>query len=133
MGIIFKPISRILRRFLDGDKPGFVSRILNSYDVLYEPKPDPELLPCFSWDWIRRSDCGAIATIGATRTAYGGVDNGAGKMAIEFFNGYETSDNLGEMMTYSQNEYIVDVPYDFFTVEEFVLLGDPSLKVGGYP
>jgi hypothetical protein len=36
------------------------------------------------------------------------------------------------MMTAMQNQYIVDVPGDDFTVEEFVLLGDPSLKMGGY-
>ncbi|MCK4365910.1 MAG: hypothetical protein KAW45_07655 [Thermoplasmatales archaeon] len=130
---IIKPITKIIRSIFDGDQPEFLSRILNSYDVLYEPKDEPTLLPCFSWDWIRRSDKGAIATIGATRTAYGGIDHGAGKMAIEFFKAYEDSENLGQMMTYSQNEYIIDVPYDLFTVEEFVLLGDPSLKVGGYP
>jgi hypothetical protein len=81
---------------------------------------------------VAKKNGGAIATIGATRTAYGGINNGAGKIAIEFFNGYESSENLGQMMTYSQNEYIIDVPYDFLTIEEFILLGDPSLKVGGY-
>jgi hypothetical protein len=32
-----------------------------------------------------------------------------------------------------RNAYITDVPSDEFTVEEFTLLGDPSLKLGGYP
>ena len=36
------------------------------------------------------------------------------------------------MMTKAQNAYITDVPDDEFTVEEFILLGDPSLKIGGY-
>ena len=49
------------------------------------------------------------------------------------FLAYENSETLGQMMTQAQNEYIIDVPYDFFTVEEFILLGDPSLKIGGYP
>jgi hypothetical protein len=40
---------------------------------------------------------------------------------------------LGQMMTQAQNEYITDVPNDAFTVEEFALLGDPSLMIGGYP
>ena len=90
-------------------------------------------LPCYAWAFINHEGGGAIATIGATRTAFGGVDEGAGKMSIEFFSAYDTSQNLGEMMTQMQNEYITDVPGDDFTLEEFILLGDPTLKIGGYP
>jgi len=53
-------------------------------------------------------------------------------MSIEFFNNYKNSETLGQMMTKGQNAYITDVPDDEFTVEEFILLGDPSLKIGGY-
>jgi len=90
-------------------------------------------LPCYAWAFINHENGGAIATIGATRTAFGGVDEGAGKMSIEFFSAYDTSQYLGEMMTQMQNGYITDVPGDDFTVEEFILLGDPTLKIGGYP
>ncbi len=90
-------------------------------------------LPVFAYYFLKHAGGGAIATIGATRTAYGGVDSGAGKMSIEFFSAYESSEMLGQMMTQAQNEYITDVPNDAFTVEEFVLLGDPSLMIGGYP
>ena len=90
-------------------------------------------LPVFAWCFVKHEGGGAIATIGATRTAYGGVDSGAGKISIEFFSAYESSETLGQMMTQAQNEYITDVPNDAFTVEEFTLLGDPSLKIGGYP
>ncbi len=89
-------------------------------------------LPCYSWAFVSHENGGAIATIGATRTAYGGVDSGAGKMSIEFFTAYNSSTYLGQMMTQMQNEYITDVYDDAFTVEEFILLGDPSLKMGGY-
>jgi hypothetical protein len=89
-------------------------------------------LPCYAWYFLRHESGGAIATIGATRTAFGGVDAGAGKLSIEFFNGYENSEMLGQMMTKAQNTYISHVPDDQFTVEEFILLGDPSLKIGGY-
>lgn len=89
-------------------------------------------LPCYAWAFVSHPDGGAIATIGATRTAYGGIDSGAGKMSIEFFSAYHTSAYLGEMMTEMQNNYIRDVPDDAFTVEEFMLLGDPTLKIGGY-
>ncbi len=90
-------------------------------------------LPCYAWAFVSHQDGGAIATIGATRTAYGGIDSGAGKMSIEFFSAYHTSEYLGEMMTEMQNNYINDVHDDAFTVEEFMLLGDPTLKLGGYP
>ncbi len=89
-------------------------------------------LPCYAWSFIKHESGGAIATIGATRTAFGGVESGAGKMSIEFFSNYENSQTVGQMMTKAQNAYITDVPNDQFTVEEFILLGDPSLKMGGY-
>lgn len=90
-------------------------------------------LPCYAWCFVKHEGGGAIATIGATRTAYGGIDSGAGKISIEFFSSYESSEMLGQMMTEMQNQYINDVPEDEFTVEEFLLLGDPSLKIGGFP
>jgi hypothetical protein len=37
------------------------------------------------------------------------------------------------MLTRAQNDYINHVYKDFFTIEEFILLGDPSLMVGGRP
>ncbi len=89
-------------------------------------------VPCYAWYFIKHEGGGSIASIGATRTAFGGVDSGAGKMSIEFFNNYKNSETLGQMMTKTQNAYITDVPDDEFTVEEFILLGDPSLKIGGY-
>ena len=90
-------------------------------------------VPCYAWAFVNHKNGGAIATIGATRTAYGGVDSGAGKMSLEFFSAYDTSQYLGEMMTEMQNGYLNDVPNDDFTVEEFILLGDPTLRIGGYP
>jgi hypothetical protein len=89
-------------------------------------------LPCYAWAFVNHENGGAIATIGATRTAYGGIDSGAGKMSIEFFSAYNNSEYLGQMMNQMQNRYITDVHDDAFTVEEFILLGDPTLKIGGY-
>ncbi|DAC73022.1 MAG TPA: hypothetical protein DSN98_02095 [Thermoplasmata archaeon] len=90
-------------------------------------------IPCYAWAFVNYENGGAIATIGATRTAFGGTEDGAGKMSFEFFSAYNSSQHLGEMMTQMQNGYITDVPGDTFTVEEFILLGDPTLKIGGYP
>jgi hypothetical protein len=89
-------------------------------------------LSCYAWNFIKHKEGGAIATIGATRIAFGGVESGAGKMSIEFFKSYNITKMLGEMMANAQISYLNDVPSDQFTVEEFNLLGDPSLKIGGY-
>jgi len=90
-------------------------------------------LTCFAWAFVAHQGGGAIATIGATRVAFGGFDEGAGKISLEFFSAYNSSQYLGEMNTKMQTGYINDVHGDSFTVEEFILLGDPTLRLGGYP
>jgi len=93
--------------------------------------------PCFAWSFVKKEGGGAIATIGSTRTAYThvneqGVFGGAGYLDVSFFKSYEDGITAGEMLTLAQNDYIGNVGYDYFTIEEFILLGDPSLMVGGY-
>lgn len=93
--------------------------------------------PCFAWCFLKKDDGGAIATVGATRTAYTWVDKngvyaGAGYLNVHFFKAYEAGATAGEMLTFAQNDYINNVGRDFFTIEEFILLGDPSVMVGGY-
>jgi hypothetical protein len=90
-------------------------------------------LTCFAWAFVAHQGGGAIATIGATRVAFGGNDEGAGKISLEFFSAYNSSQYLGQMNTKMQTGYINDVHGDSFTVEEFILLGDPTLRLGGYP
>ncbi|MEM0466740.1 MAG: C25 family cysteine peptidase [Candidatus Thermoplasmatota archaeon] len=106
-----------------------LSQIENNPSIFY---------PCFAWSFVAYENGGAIATIGATRTAYTHVDSngvyaGAGYLDVHFFQGYEEGVHLGQMLTRSQNDYINYVGPDYFTIEEFILLGDPSLKIGGYP
>ena len=39
-----------------------------------------------------------------------------------------------EMLVSSQNDYLNNALWkEPLTVEEYILLGDPSLKIGGYP
>jgi len=95
------------------------------------------LTPTFSWNFVKKKNGGAIATIGATRTAFthvdeSGVHGGAGYLSIKFFNAYKTFDIVGKMLTKAQNDYINYAWKDYFTIEEFILIGDPSLKAGGY-
>jgi hypothetical protein len=100
---------------------------------------DPmDFYQCFAWSLLARQNGGAIATIGSTRTAYtwvdaNGVYGGAGYLDVHFFDSYEEGITVGQMLTGSQNAYIQNVGADYFTIEEFMLLGDPSLRVGGYP
>jgi hypothetical protein len=90
------------------------------------------LIPTFAWCMVKKSNGGAIATIGATRTAFGGIDMGCGYISLRFYEAYSTSETVSQMLTKAQNDYITNIPFDRFTVEEFVLIGDPSLKIGGY-
>jgi hypothetical protein len=96
-----------------------------------------DFYPCFAWCFLNKENGGAIATIGATRTAYTWVDKdgvyaGAGYLDVHFFKAYEEGVTVGEMLTFAQNDYINNVWRDYFTIEEFLLIGDPSLMVGGY-
>lgn len=111
-------------------------------------RPTPE---CWSWYIISRSKRGAIASMGNTGYGYGilgewctvgGLDN---YITTEFFKQYGTEghDILGDAYSQTLTEYIYhfrtvgdpDSPWDSVhrkTVEQWVLLGDPSLKIGGY-
>jgi hypothetical protein len=90
------------------------------------------LFPAFAWCMVKKRNGGAIATIGATRTAFGDLDYGCGYFAIHFWQAYNTSEKVSQMLTQAQIDYIINIPFDRFTVEEFILLGDPSLQIGGY-
>jgi hypothetical protein len=52
---------------------------------------------------------------------------------VGFFEAYEPGVSVGQMLTQGINYYINLGGKDYLTLEEFVLIGDPSLKVGGYP
>ena len=129
---LLKSFSRIFKSILERNTQNPIKMDIESNNEITESRDGSDLVPCFAWNWIRKSDGGAIANIGATRTAFGGFDSGAGKMSIEFFSTYESCETIGEMWSNAQIGYNMDVPWDFFTLEEFILLGDPSLKVGGY-
>jgi len=103
----------------------------NSYDPL-------ALYPCFAWMLIKKENGGAIATIGASRVAFTNVDEqgihaGASYLNVQFFEGYETGIAVSDMLIKAQTDYLLNVGLDCLTLEEFNLLGDPTLKVGGYP
>jgi hypothetical protein len=112
---------------------------MNFFTFLRILEDDPNIFyTCFAWSFIKKEGGGAIATIGSTRTAYTHVDKdgvyaGAGYLDVHFFKSYKEGITAGEMLTQAQNEYIHYAFKDFFTIEEYILLGDPSLMVGGQP
>ena len=106
---------------------------------------------CWSWVFVKKANGGAIASIGSS--GYGGVNIGDyndnsipdciegldGWFETQFFRLYneEHLDFLGE--TYSQviTDYVNSFPvytdrYDAKIIQTHILLGDPSLKIGGY-
>jgi hypothetical protein len=100
---------------------------------------------CFNW-WFTRlsSGRGAIASIGNTGLGYGtmgkecnigGLDGG---LCLDFFRQYGELgyDILGEAYEKTLTDYVnnFDMEEDDHvkTIQQWVLLGDPSLKIGGY-
>jgi hypothetical protein len=103
--------------------------------------PTPE---CWAWTLAKYPTTGAIATMGNTGYGYGilgagctsnGVDNW---ITTEIFVQYgEGKDILGETHSQAIESYIQNIGLgdlgDKKTVTQFVLIGDPSLQLGGYP
>ncbi len=121
------------------DLQNYYPKLTNLLVRIFDLSSDPsDSYQCFAWSFLAKENGGAIATIGATRTAYTWVDShgvygGAGYLDVHFFDSYVEGVTVGQMMTGAQNAYIQNVGPDYFTIEEFMLLGDPSLMTGGYP
>ena len=108
---------------------------------------------CFSWRLANKIGGGTIASIGNTALGYGPKDKldpspggGGGDIATYFFDAYgiNNTDNLGEAwgkaigsyldeftIKWDENSYN-DTSIDAKTVMQWMLIGDPSLKIGGY-
>jgi len=120
------------------DLQNYYPRMTNTLVRIFSLSSNPlDFYQCFAWSFLAKENGGAIATIGSTRTAYTWVDSngvygGAGYLDVHFFDAYEDGITVGQMLTGSQNAYIQNVGPDYFTIEEFILLGDPSLMTGGY-
>ncbi|OYT28511.1 peptidase C25 [Thermoplasmatales archaeon ex4572_165] len=106
--------------------------------------PVPE---CWSWWLTRLEDGGAIATISNTGMGYGMpgrycISGGLNPwLDTEFFRQYgiEGKTILGDLHSQSIANYITHFELDSFddmghvkSIQQWTLLGDPSLKIGGY-
>jgi hypothetical protein len=128
--------------------------LLNSFyrEKVWKGENAPE---CWSWWFTRKSGGGAIATIGNTGLGYHGDEDSNmdgiadyvqildGWLEINFFRFYtEGIDMLGMLHGETLTGYINTFPgneemplsdiYDTKMVQQWCLLGDPSLKLGGY-
>lgn len=103
---------------------------------------------CWSWNMVAQKDGGFVSAIGNTGLGWGTIENSCteylgGNLTSSFFKVYSDLSeqgyhNLGMIHSETINDFI-----SFFspnndekerkTVEEWNLLGDPSLRIGGYP
>ena len=127
----------------------FLKLFTDPYKVLYGPQVLSFIPECFAWWLVRLNNGGAIASLGFSSLGYGtyGINNAntlSGWLNGEFFRQYseENIDILGEVVGESLNSYSSNFAnYDCEnymkvhrkTFEAWLLLGDPSLKIGGYP
>lgn len=103
---------------------------------------------CWSWNLVRQKNGGTIATIGNTGLGWGDggdactseLDGWIGSHFFQVYYNLSGLDNCTLGMVHGQtiSEYVAsfrtnDSYLDRKTVEEWALLGDPSLKIGGYP
>jgi len=103
---------------------------------------------CWSWNLVRQRNGGAIACIGNTGLGYGSgglscISDLDGWITSHFFQVYadqSTAGNytLGRIHSQTITDYINTFSaswdrLDAKTVEGWVLIGDPSLRIGGYP
>jgi hypothetical protein len=107
---------------------------------------------CWAWKLISVKNGGSIATMAYTGLdwfAEGDYNNDSIPDCTQFFSGYANTQFfknygvnnktiLGQAHTQALIDYLDAFPpfaekLDCKTVQEFVLLGDPSLQIGGYP
>ena len=100
---------------------------------------------CWGWWMTRKIFGGSIATIGMTALGYGLVGSGnpiglGAYMDLLFFWAYGDQEEhvLGDACGAALTRYVSEIPtygdgkIDTKTVESWLLLGDPSLMIGGY-
>jgi hypothetical protein len=107
---------------------------------------------CISWNMVKKSDGGCIAYIGSSSTTWGetgdknndsipdGVQTGyTSGLCTEFFRifGEEENRSIGQIFSDAEIHVIEefsaeDNQIQCKCVQEFMLIGDPSLRIGGY-
>ena len=128
--------------------PSQISSIIQNIDFLYNIFINIQF-SCFGWKIIKQQTGGAIVSICSSDNALdvirGPLEDlshylrGTALLHISFFNNYEEGISISDMFGNSKIDYLNEIidrgdfPSDPITVEEYNLIGDPSLKIGGYP
>jgi len=114
-----------------------------SFDCI--PILDYPTRECWAWTLVARKNGGSIATIGDSALEYGlpgeyFTERYGGYIETHFFEIYGSRNiNIlgnvwGEEITDYCNKFkSANNFYDYKAVEEWTLLGDPTLMIGGYP
>lgn len=129
-----------------------------NYDLPFLLRVYPGI-ECLGWYFNQKRDGGSVATLGYTNFATLATGNHSDKdkdgiaepdcaeefsgyIETQFFYAYGKANLaiLGQCWGYAEDMYLQVFNYrktkdncDLRTVQSFVLLGDPSLKIGGYP
>lgn len=119
-----------------------------------DPKDHYTWIPeCWGWKFVRKIGGGAIAAIGCTGLGMTKEDKDSFEGASDYlepqlfyeYGNKKSSDILGELWAKALSNYLDAYPIDWDTpaagdyaidaktVQQWILLGDPSLKIGGYP
>jgi len=104
---------------------------------------------CWSWQLTSKRNGGAIATIGTTGLCWYSCEfdgGGTDWLNLQFFREYQNEEKIiGKIWKNAITLYLNEYPISWETpsgsnsslraktVQEWILLGDPTLKVGGYP
>jgi hypothetical protein len=127
----------------------FIGKTNNEQNNIFSPLGiKTKIQGCWSWVLTSRKLGGAISTIGPTGLCWYGAEyegGGTNWLSIQLFKEYANgTETLGELwknaITIFLENFIInwDTPaggnhsLDAKTVQQWVLLGDPSLKIGGY-
>ena len=117
--------------------PSLISKINDLMHQFNSLNLNPKnIWPCISWELLKHEDGGSVATIGGTRAGHVVRDNPpsdfSGLLSIKFFESYQPGIILSQMYNDAVTSFIDDSWKNVVVLQEFILLGDPSLKIGGY-
>ncbi|MBC7081296.1 MAG: peptidase C25, partial [Thermoplasmatales archaeon] len=117
------------------------------YSYIYKGETAYE---CWGWKIVRIKDGGAIASLGYTGLDYFAIGNEdgddlpdciqyySGFLNVNFFKEYASGEDIigvihaNTLISYINTHNVMKDEFHCKTVQEWVLLGDPTLKIGGY-
>jgi len=95
---------------------------------------------CLAWQFVKAADRGAIAAYATTALTWGYTGTGiitglSGYIDVHLTKYFAEGETAGAVLAHSINDYLSNharmTKYDYKTVQEFLLFGDPSLVIGG--